>query len=158
MKKFNTMLEATELSRTLSNTWLVRDTGEYVDADGLNTLANAMDEMMSAKPEEPPHRFLCSNEGAIGITYDFEYNAQWFIYPMTDEDKLAEEVFLQMEKDLDALKVLKREELVKIAKETGIEPVVNKVQQDRTDLKFCTNCGNKLESGLKFCTKCGRKL
>ena len=149
MEKYRTMSEAAGLAKTLTKMWLMRDTGEYVDEQGLDRLAYAMDEEMGRRSDEPPHVFLCSKEGAVGITYDFEYNAQWFLFPISDEKAMAEEMVDYVSNTFDAVKLLSRDQLVGIARKNGMAP---------KGPKFCVNCGAPVEPGEKFCARCGNKI
>ena len=112
MQKYRTMKEAAEAAEKLCLTWLVND-GSTVDADGLEMLAAALDEELN-NSEKTPAAFLCSKEGALGLTFDFEYNAQWVCYPLPAEEKLEEEVLSDLEKRLNGLKNLTTEEIAQI--------------------------------------------
>lgn len=112
MKAFRTMKEAADAAEKLCLTWLVND-GNTVDAQGLEMLAAALDEEMKNSGKTPA-AFLCSKEGALGVTFDFEYNAQWVCYPLPDEENLEEEVLSDLEKRLMGLEQLTTEEIAQI--------------------------------------------
>ncbi len=116
MQKCLTMKEAADLAAKLSEFWFVPDQGLTLDADGLKQMAESIDEAF-ATAEKKATVFFCSKEGALGVTFDYEYNAQWIIIPLPSEKELAQEAISQMEMLLDGLKDVSVEELKEICKQ-----------------------------------------
>ena len=115
MQRYESMKEAAIAATTLCHNWLVKTEGSVADPDTLLILAEAFDREF-ADQNNNPAAFLCSKEGAVGLTFDYEYNAQWLLYPLCDESMIQEEVIANLERDLDRLKELGTEELQEIWK------------------------------------------
>ena len=112
MQKFRSMEEAAKAAEQICQMWFVREEGCTVDAEGLKTLAVALDRELADGGKNAA--FLCSKEGALGLTFDFEYNAQWVFYPLPTGDALEEELLADLKKHMDALEGLSTEELKEI--------------------------------------------
>ena len=113
MKRFETMSEAAAEAAGLCNIWLIRADDATVEKEGLLMLAEAFDRER-VNMEKNPAAFLCSKEGALGLTFDYEFNAQWLFYPLPDESHVEEEILADLERKLDRLEGLSTEELKNI--------------------------------------------
>ena len=110
MEKFATMKNAADKAAALSKIWFVPKLGLTLDAEGVAEFAKNMDEDF-AKADRKVAAFLCSKEGALGLTFDYEYNARWLIIPLPSEKELVDEVIKEMEFQLGNLKDVSVEEL-----------------------------------------------
>ena len=110
------MKEAAEKAVTLSEMWFVPTQGLTLDAEALKVLAESFDEEFEATDKKVA-AFLCSKEGALGVTFDYEYNARWLVIPLPSEKELFDEAIDQMEFHLNNLKDVSVEELEKIWKQ-----------------------------------------
>ena len=115
MQKCSNMKEAAEAAIKLSEFWFVPDQGLTLDLEGLKQMAESIDDAFE-KADKKATAFFCSKEGALGVTFDYEYNAQWVIIPLPSEKELADETLIQMEMILDGLKDVSTEELRNIWK------------------------------------------
>ena len=78
-------------------------------------MAEALDTELAAGTMRPA-AFLCSKEGAIGLTPDYEYNAQWLLFPLPDEGNMEADLIADLTKQLEDLECVSTEELKKIWK------------------------------------------
>ncbi len=115
MQKFQTMKEAAGAAGKICSDWLVRETGERADEGSVHLMAEALDAEVEASGQRPA-AFLCSKEGAIGLTPDYEYNAQWLLFPLPDEGNMEADLIADLTKQLEDLECVSTEELKKIWK------------------------------------------
>lgn len=116
MQKCGTMKEAAQMAASLSRMWFVPSQGLTLDAEGVMDFAGCLDEDFE-KADKKVAAFLCSKEGALGVTFDYEYNARWLIIPLPSEKELLDEALSQMEFQLNGLKDVSVEELKKLWKQ-----------------------------------------
>ena len=116
MEKFRTMKDAAQRAVMLSKLWFVPTRGLTLDAEGLKILAESFDEEFE-EMEGKVAAFLCSREGALGVTFSYEYNARWLVLPLPSETELVDEAIDQMQFQLNNLKDASIEELEKIWKQ-----------------------------------------
>ncbi|MCR5222335.1 MAG: hypothetical protein K6D90_05695 [Lachnospiraceae bacterium] len=115
MTKHQTMTDAASAAGKICANWLDRKTGNRVDLQTLPALAKALDAEFEAAGESPA-AFLCSKEGALGLTMDFEYHAQWFLFPLPKEEDLEQNLTEDLKKHLNDLADIPVEELERIWK------------------------------------------
>ena len=82
MKEFVKLIDAVAEASVFTDEWAV-----LPDRDLINTkqaLARAIEIDKGNEEEGLTGRFkyLCSEEGAVGMTMDKEYQAQWFMIPL----------------------------------------------------------------------------
>ena len=116
MQKCETMKEAAQKAAELSTMWFVPKQGLTLDAEGVMEFARCLDEDFE-KADKKVAAFLCSKEGALGVTFDYEYNARWLIIPLPSEKELLDEAMEQMNFQLEGLKDVSVEELKELWKQ-----------------------------------------
>lgn len=106
------------------------DTGGTIfDIDTMVEFAEIAD---AEHPTGEDQFYAISIEGAIGIIDQYEFNLQWFFYPVLDEE-------------------------VKEKYRKAIQDDLNKQDQKTAKQRFCPHCGARINPGAKFCPECGGK-
>ncbi|MCR4746570.1 MAG: zinc ribbon domain-containing protein [Lachnospiraceae bacterium] len=166
MQKFDKITDAAACAGTIAKRWFAMGAEGPVDYEGLLKITEVVEKKLRENGGRMP-TFLCSKEGALGVSYDYEYNAQWLIIPFIEGDQLERDMSEKFSNLGSAIASLPLESLKELAREIGVEIPEKKMAdmefQNRqippnTPVRFCRNCGKKISPGNRFCTGCGRKI
>jgi hypothetical protein len=82
MKEFTKLIDAVAEAAVYTDEWAVLPGKDIIDSK--QALARALEIDKGNEEEGMTGRFkyLCSEEGAVGMTMDKEYQAQWFMIPL----------------------------------------------------------------------------
>ena len=82
MKEFTKMIDAVAEAAMLVDQWSVLPDKDIVTKDDALARALEMDKGNEEAGLSGRFKYLCSEEGAVGITMDKEYQAQWIMIPL----------------------------------------------------------------------------
>ena len=133
MKEFATMADAVAEAAKTVDEWVILPSHQKVSWDDAILRAQELDDYYAQNNMATRYTWLCSAEGAIGVTEEKEYLAQWILLPALPYPAQLEE---QIRADYEKAK-----------KESSAEA--------RPATKFCRNCGKKIRSDAEFCRYCG---
>ncbi|MBO4901482.1 MAG: zinc ribbon domain-containing protein [Lachnospiraceae bacterium] len=140
MKEFQTMADAVAEAAKICDEWVTVQGKQVVSWDDALLRADELDETYRAAGVNP-FTYLCSEEGAVGITEDKEYLAQWILLPLP---ALPEDLEARIRADYEKSRNTQQEN----AQPVSAEPARH----------FCRFCGKEIEADLVFCRYCGAKL
>lgn len=172
MKHFKTLAEALKEAGNSCIGWISMETGDYIDKIKAQEIIN-----VSGKPaDDPKIFFMCSREGAVGVTRKFEYQTEWIFIPtMKTKDEYIDTM----------MKMAEAGRLMEEAGKTGVMPEIPEPwkspardaaqsedetpAEDAAQMKeaaleqqtapaVCVNCGEPLTPGMLFCMNCGTKI
>ncbi len=127
MKRIKTCAEAVVLAGNVCQSWRVMSGEQKLNLIDMLTVAEQMDE---ENPTEEDFYYLVSTEGAIGITWKWEFLVNWLYVP--------EEAF--------------EEEPVQ-----G-QPIPTAASPQPEVKRFCSKCGKPLLANARFCRGCGTPI
>ena len=137
MKAFSTMADAVAEAAKTVDEWVILPSEQKVRWDEAIRRAQTLDERNTKDVAGSRFTYLCSDEGAVGITEEKEYLATWILLPALP---LPAELEERIRADFE------REQKAESAKKSEIA------------VKFCRGCGKKIRADSEFCRYCGAKL
>lgn len=82
MKHCKTMSEAISEASKKCYGWLVMGNGQYLGHEDALFLAQTTDKLDAEDDAQSDTYYLCSDEGAVGVTSKYEYLAEWLLMPL----------------------------------------------------------------------------
>ena len=82
MKEFAKMIDAVAEAALITDEWAVLQGKEIISKDDALARALEIDKGYEEAGIADRFRFLCSEEGAVGMTTGKEYQAQWIMIPL----------------------------------------------------------------------------
>ena len=82
MKEFSKMIDAVAEAALITDEWAVLPDKELVTKNDALERALEIDKGYEAQGLSGKFTYLCSAEGAVGITTGKEYQAQWIMIPL----------------------------------------------------------------------------
>lgn len=132
MKEFQTLSGAVSEATRICDEWIIMPGKQQIDAFDAQKKAYEIDQAYAADGEECPYTYLCSEEGAVGLTEGKEYMAQWIMLPLPDvSNDLEEQIRADYEREHEVA---------------------------GTKRKFCKMCGKQIPADASFCKFCGIAL
>ena len=163
MKEFATMADAVAEAAKTVDEWVILPSHEKISWDVAIERAQELDETYAQKGLASHYTYLCSAEGAIGLTEEKEYLAQWVLLPALP---LPAELEERIRADYENAQQEENEgtpngETPNAAAQTAGEqgaPAEQSVDNAQVATKYCRKCGKKIRADAEFCRYCGSAL
>ena len=148
MKEFSSMADAVAEAAKTVDEWVILPSHQKVSWDDAIVRAQELDDYYAKNNPATRYTWLCSAEGAIGVTEEKEYLAQWILLPALP---LPAELEERIRADYENAQKEENE-----GAQTAEAPDAATKAQVAT--KFCRNCGKKIRANSEFCRYCGSAL
>lgn len=163
MKEFSSMADAVAEAAKTVDEWVILPSHQKVSWDDAIVRAQELDETYAQKGLASRYTYLCSAEGAIGVTEGKEYLAQWILLPALP---LPAELEERIRADYENAQKEENEgapngETPNAAAQTAGEqdaPAKQTAVKAQVATKFCRSCGKKIRADAEFCRYCGSAL
>ena len=151
MQKLRTCMDALVLAGNVCQSWRVIDGQEDLGLLEMIAVATELDEQY---PAEEDMFYMVSGEGAIGITWKWEFLVRWLYVPsealIEDEgqapSQAVQEQFVQMPQPAPQ----------PVSQTVTAQPTLTvTTQTEPVRQGFCRKCGRPLQANAKFCKGCG---